>query len=760
MHIIAALSLLTTVVLLSVFIQGYLTPIVNQSTYAATTLSDFNFAAVGDWGCTPNTINTVNNILDKNPELILALGDFSYHLTANCWLKVIQPLDEIMKIVIGNHDNESSSLLNQYMNYFHLTKQFYSFNYQNVHFLIMSTDIPYEVGSEQYKFVENDLAKAASDSNIDWIVVSSHAVAYTSRSTLQPKADLRNIYHPLFDIYDVDLVLQGHQHNYQRTYPIKHNKDMIIYNYFGRNLTDSVPNPILTDIDTNNYDDPEGSVFAIVGTGGASIFNFTGNAPNYIVSRYAGFGFLNVDLIKNGTTLNGKFYANDGTIKDQFTITKTNNNQKRNDKHNATISDIGPRINYKNNYTAPLTAPIFKGIKSPSDMALQGANGIYDRPAPTAVKFFDSGKLAKQYQNHMFIEDFNKANHYYFESNKNGTELVFSGSDSDKVANSSKEFERTIFEQMIGGTTGLEVGPVGYLYRVSYTKGTIYWIFPPPLLPITTTTTTTITNESNFVKSMDNQDNSSDGIIDKRSDPQSNISSTISRQASNSTLSSELSVLDFDAVANDSIDDTNAFRQAVALASRFTNILHIPPGIYDIGGQIDLPSNIVIEGENQNNTIIVRQGKSSQGNIFQATGKPDSPVANITIRNLTIIGSGFDATSGNCISFVNVDNYIIENTKFSDCGGVQNGASIYTRSTSNGKISHNMINIPENGIIIGGHFINITSNTIDINPATAEAVVFTISDLSNHILIKDNDLTNCRCIIRNHSVGNDISVEQ
>ena len=31
-------------------------------------LSDFNFDAVGDWGCNSNTQSTVNNIKGKNPE--------------------------------------------------------------------------------------------------------------------------------------------------------------------------------------------------------------------------------------------------------------------------------------------------------------------------------------------------------------------------------------------------------------------------------------------------------------------------------------------------------------------------------------------------------------------------------------------------------------------------------------------------------------------------------------------------------------------
>ncbi len=40
--------------------------------------ADFGIATVGDWGCSSNTQQTVSNIKNKNPQLVLALGDYSY----------------------------------------------------------------------------------------------------------------------------------------------------------------------------------------------------------------------------------------------------------------------------------------------------------------------------------------------------------------------------------------------------------------------------------------------------------------------------------------------------------------------------------------------------------------------------------------------------------------------------------------------------------------------------------------------------------
>ena len=293
------------------------------SASSSSLIPDFNFAAVGDWECTSHTIDTVNNILDKKPELVLGLGDFSYDPTTDCWFKIVDPIDEIMKVAIGNHDEDSSAELDSLMTHFNLTKPYYSFDYQNVHFTIIYSSpgetshhtikAPLTEGSEQYKFIENDLAKASTDPNIDWMVAVYHKFAYTSPSALDTVDELRKTLHPLFDKYGVDLVLEGHQHNYQRSYPIRYNRDNPDY-------------PIITTTDSNNrnsYTSSEGPIFATIGTGGATLFNLTGKAP-YIASQHVGYGILNVDVINNGKTLNAKFYEDiDGIVKDQFTITKS-----------------------------------------------------------------------------------------------------------------------------------------------------------------------------------------------------------------------------------------------------------------------------------------------------------------------------------------------------------------------------------------------------------------------------------------------------
>lgn len=65
----------------------------------------FNFAVVGDMDCSPMTEKIINDINNKTPKLILALGDLSYQRSnPDCWFKLISPIESKTKIVLGDHD--------------------------------------------------------------------------------------------------------------------------------------------------------------------------------------------------------------------------------------------------------------------------------------------------------------------------------------------------------------------------------------------------------------------------------------------------------------------------------------------------------------------------------------------------------------------------------------------------------------------------------------------------------------------------------
>jgi 3',5'-cyclic AMP phosphodiesterase CpdA len=290
-------------------------------------VSRFNFAAVGDWGCTQDAQDTLNNIIKKDPELVIGLGDYSYNTTADCWLDITEQINDRMKIAIGNHEHiiyrptfgngsyMSPSLLNEYMRHFSLTDQYYSFDYQNVHFLVMSSEVPFDIGSEQYDFVKDDLEKASTNSSIRWIVANFHRPIYTALDEHLPNVSFRDIYHPIFDQYGVDLVLQGHVHNYQRSYPLEYNP------------SDS-SNPIVTTNEKTNYAEPQAPIFVIVGTGGVGFSQLSNRSSFNVYQTVGSYGFLNIDITNDGMTMKATFYTNEDdkdnsrTIKDQFAINK------------------------------------------------------------------------------------------------------------------------------------------------------------------------------------------------------------------------------------------------------------------------------------------------------------------------------------------------------------------------------------------------------------------------------------------------------
>ena len=272
-----------------------------------------NIAAVGDWGCNSNTQSTGNNIDSKNPEVVLALGDYSYSSTATCWFNIIDPIGSITRITIGNHEDQPSEDNSAYLNHFGLSQQYYSFEYQDVHVITMNSEQNYDLGSSQYNFVKKDLESASNNPNIHWIIVTFHQPAYSSPnscSSCKAATSIRDTYHPMFDQYGVDLVLEGHVHNYQRSYPLTFNKN-------------DPSKPLVTNTDKNRYVDPKGPIFIIVGTGGINFHSLAGKESYIVNQQDAKFGFLNIHFSDDGKLLGGTFYANDGSILDQFSVTKS-----------------------------------------------------------------------------------------------------------------------------------------------------------------------------------------------------------------------------------------------------------------------------------------------------------------------------------------------------------------------------------------------------------------------------------------------------
>ena len=89
----------------------------------------------------------------------------------------------------------------------------------------------------------------------------------------------------------------------------------------------------------------------------------------------------------------------------------------------------------------------------------------------TGIKFLNSEKLGKQYENDLFAGDFHNGNLYHFDLNKKRTGLSLTGPLKDKIANKDDELRNALFGQGFGGITDIKVGPDGYLYVLSLYQG-------------------------------------------------------------------------------------------------------------------------------------------------------------------------------------------------------------------------------------------------------------------------------------------------
>ena len=274
--------------------------------------AEFNFVAAGDWGCGHEALHTLSIMKRMEPELYLGLGDYSYQLSADCWLDIVKSVSNSFKIALGNHDTLNQKL-QAYIDEFKLENQYYSFNYHNVHFIALSTELNKNQEKEQLKFVKNDLLETKANKNTDWIIVFFHKPFYSSNSDI---TNMRKNYHPLFEDLGVDLVIQGHSHNYQRTYPLLYNE--------ARNSQ-----PIIADKEQSQYEDPLGIIFVIAGTGGESLQPL--HKEPFLANSYGGFGCMNVEVKNKSMTV--EYYSDTNDIVDKFIITKKSHSSNLDEKN-------------------------------------------------------------------------------------------------------------------------------------------------------------------------------------------------------------------------------------------------------------------------------------------------------------------------------------------------------------------------------------------------------------------------------------------
>ena len=165
--------------------------------------------------------------------------------------------------------------------------RWYAFRVGTAAFLCLSGDDVRRgySGGAQTRWLEAALAAARRDASIDWLVIQVHQCACSSARSGDDALGLRQQWLPLFDRYEVDLVLCGHSRGYERSFPVR-----------GFDSADTCcPRPVTT-VDSGVFDTSQGTVHLVLGggdggdaggsDGGDAVVDAAWSARRYIGTGY------------------------------------------------------------------------------------------------------------------------------------------------------------------------------------------------------------------------------------------------------------------------------------------------------------------------------------------------------------------------------------------------------------------------------------------------------------------------------------------
>ncbi|MHA5051825.1 purple acid phosphatase family protein [Streptomyces sp. SD15] len=250
----------------------------------------FVFTAFGDQGVTADALANDRTILGRHPSFHLHAGDICYAdvngqgkksdgYDPSDWDRFLKQTESVAKsvpwmVTTGNHDMEAWYSPNGYGgqsarwtlpgNGFDARDApgVYSFTYGNVGIVALdANDVSYEIpankgytGGRQTAWLDRRLGELRK--SVDFVVVFFHHCTY-STSTHASDGGVRDAWLPLFTKHQVDLVINGHNHVYERTDAIKGGK-------VGR------PVPIGASTDPTR----DGIVYVTAGGAGKSLYSF------------------------------------------------------------------------------------------------------------------------------------------------------------------------------------------------------------------------------------------------------------------------------------------------------------------------------------------------------------------------------------------------------------------------------------------------------------------------------------------------------
>ena len=233
---------------------------------APSTQGPFTFTAFGDQGVSDGAAQTTQTVIAANPAFHFHLGDLCYAFRTGTGnpLKPAPPVGVLVPILtdqsvwdawlaqigpqaarapwmttVGNHEMEygyGELGYDSYLARFVLPESgtpgapsTYAFSYGNVGVIALDgNDVSYELsanrgytGGAQDAWLEQTLAAMRADPTLDFIVAGYHNCSYCTNVVHASDAGPRERWGGLFDRYSVDLVINGHNHCYERTHPLR-----------------------------------------------------------------------------------------------------------------------------------------------------------------------------------------------------------------------------------------------------------------------------------------------------------------------------------------------------------------------------------------------------------------------------------------------------------------------------------------------------------------------------------------------------------
>lgn len=218
----------------------------------------FRFAAFGDMGVNAAAAAHVALIKKVKPDFSFVVGDLCYADSSggtgagstgdtqnfavwDQWLRQIQPSAAVAPwmTTVGNHEMEAGNGelgYNGYLDRFEMPRNgvkgapvTYSFVYGNVGFIALDgNDASFEIdrnldylGSAQDRWLVRTLTRLRARDDLDFIVVGFHNCMYCTNLVHGSDGGNRSRWEPIFDRFSVDLVVNGHNHCYERTHPLR-----------------------------------------------------------------------------------------------------------------------------------------------------------------------------------------------------------------------------------------------------------------------------------------------------------------------------------------------------------------------------------------------------------------------------------------------------------------------------------------------------------------------------------------------------------